>query len=156
MLTEAYEEIIQGESLWRFPPDPHHEAICRKLHDALGRVKDAAAARLLAPRSVVQLTPGSLLRPDAALITIATRKLWLVAEIVNPQDHTTDTVTKKNLYEEVNLPRLWMIDPRYDNIEVYYGTPYGLTLKGILAGRDTLTEPLLPGFELGVAELFAS
>ena len=26
---------------------------------------------------------------------------------------------KKQIYEDLNLPRLWMIDPRYNNVEVY-------------------------------------
>jgi Uma2 family endonuclease len=48
-----------------------------------------------------------------------------------------------------------MIDPRYDNVEVYHGTEYGLMLKGILAGRELLEEKLLPEFQLVINELFA-
>jgi len=47
-----------------------------------------------------------------------------------------------------------MVDPRYDNVEFYHGTPYGLALKAILAGRESLNEALLPNFVLTVAELF--
>ncbi len=47
-----------------------------------------------------------------------------------------------------------MVDPRYDNVEVYHGGEYGLALKEILALRDILTEPLLPAFQYPVAELF--
>jgi Uma2 family endonuclease len=61
---------------------------------------------------------------------------------------------KKQVYEELNIPRLWMIDPRYDNVEVYHGTEYGLMLKGILTGREVLTEQLLPTLQLTIAELF--
>ena len=113
-----------------------------------------AVARLLAPRSPVQLSANTRLRPDLALVTVATNKLWLAAEIVSSEDHHPDTVLKKALYEELNLPRLWMIDPRYDNVEVYHGGQYGLSLKEILAVRETLTEPLLPQFRFIVAELF--
>jgi hypothetical protein len=41
-------------------------------------------------------------------------------------------------------------------VEIYHGTQYGMTLKHILAGREVLSEPLLPGFQIGVHELFAS
>jgi len=54
------------------------------------------------------------------------------------------------------VPRLWMIDPRYDNIEVYHATEYGLKLIGILAGREVLEERLLPEFQITVGELFAA
>jgi Uma2 family endonuclease len=55
----------------------------------------------------------------------------------------------------MKLPRLWMIDPRYDNVEVYHSSEYGLILKSILAGQELLTEKLLPEFQLTIAELFA-
>ena len=79
---------------------------------------------------------------------------WLIAEIVDAYDHGSDTVTKKMIYEESRLPRLWMIDPRYDNVEVYHGTPYGLSLKEMLAGKEVLTEKLLPEFQMVARELF--
>jgi Uma2 family endonuclease len=118
-------------------------------------VANVSTTRLLEPRSQLQLTPGVSVCPDLALVTVATDKLWLAIEIISPDDHHSDTVVKKQIYEELKLPRLWIVDPRYDNVEVYHGSPYGLSLKGILAGREMLTEKLLPGFELSVAKLFA-
>ena len=101
------------------------------------------------------LSAGTLFRPDLALVTAATGKLWLAAEVISSDDHRTDTVIKKAIYEDLNVPRLWMIDPRYNNVEVYHASPYGLKLEGILAGRETLREKLLPGLEISAAELFA-
>ena len=86
----------------------------------------------------------------------ATGKVWLAAEIVSSDDHQPDTVIKKQIYEEMKLPRLWMIDPRYDNVEVYHSSEYGLVLKSILAGPELLTEKLLPEFQLTITELFAA
>src|SRR6185436_4725234 len=137
------------------PPGARHEEICDRLHQQLANcLADVATTRLLSSRSVVQLSPGTIVRPDLTLVTKASGKVWLVAEIISPEDHHTDTVVKKQIYEDLNLPRLWMIDPRYDNVEVYHGSPYGMALKHILAGREILTETLLPGFQLPVAELF--
>ena len=48
-----------------------------------------------------------------------------------------------------------MIDPRYDNVEIYHGTPHGMALQKILASRELLRESLLPGFELVVEDLFS-
>jgi Uma2 family endonuclease len=89
-----------------------------------------------------------------ALVTAGNGKLWLAAEIVSSDDHRTDTVIKKQIYEEIKLPRLWMIDPRYDNVEVYHASEYGMILRKMLAGREILSEKLLPEFELSVEELF--
>jgi len=74
---------------------------------------------------------------------------------VSSDDHRPDTVLKKQIYEELNIPRLWMIDPRYDNVEVYHGSQYGLMLKGILAGKEVLTEQLLPKLQVTIADLFS-
>jgi Uma2 family endonuclease len=60
------------------------------------------------------------------------------------------------IYEDMNLPRLWMVDPRYDNVEVYQASPYGLTLRRILAGNEILADTALPRFQLPIADLFRS
>jgi hypothetical protein len=154
-MSLPYEEIVEGETLLRSPPGTRHEKICVRLH---ARVADGLAsntvARLLAPRSVVQLSAGTMVRPDLALVTVATGKLWLAVEIINSEDHRPDTVLKKAIYEQYNVARLWMVDPRYDNVEMYHGTAYGLALRGILAAKERVVEPLLPALDLAVGELF--
>jgi len=155
-VSEPYEETVKGEKVLRLPARPRHEIVLVRLHQRVAKaVTQLASTRLLAPRTRIELSPKNLFRPDIALITMASDKLWLVGEVISSDDHHADTVDKKEVYEEFKLPRLWMIDPRYDNVEVYHGTPYGLALKKVLAGRDILNEPLLPGFQIAVHELFA-
>lgn len=155
-MSDPYEEIINGETVLRLPPRPRHEQILERIHRRVSLVvANLATTRLLAPRTRIAIGRQHTLRPDLALVTAASDRLWLVAEIVSSDDHHADTVDKKMIYEEMKVPRLWMIDPRYDNVEVYHGTPYGITLKKILDGRDLLTEALLPGFQMGLHELFA-
>lgn len=154
-MSQPYAETFEGATLMRSAPGARHELICARLHRVVNAsVANLRSTRLLAPRSKVQLSAHTWVRPDLALIAVATGKLWLAAEIVASDDHRTDTVVKKQIYEETKLPRLWMIDPRYDNIEVYHSSNYGLMLKGILAAREVLSEKLLPEFELTVVELF--
>ncbi len=154
-MSQSYEDTLEGATLMRTAPGPRHELICSRLHRWVqASAANLTSTRLLARRDKVCLASGTTVRPDLALITVATGKLWLAAEIVSPDDHRTDTVVKKQIYEDVRLPRLWMIDPRYDNVEVYHGSQYGLILKTILAGREILTEALLPEFQMAVAELF--
>ena len=152
-----YEEIIEGVSVLRRATAGRHERICEAMHAAFAAaLAGNTVARLLEPRSIVQISPVSLLRPDLALVTAATGKLWLAAEVVSSADHRWDTVTKKELYELHAIPRLWMVDPRYDNVEIYHGSPHGIALQHIFAGREALTEQLLPALRLTVAELFAA
>jgi Uma2 family endonuclease len=126
-MSGQYEEILEGEAVQRMPPGSRHEEICRRLHARVtASMTTVTVAKLLPPRSLVHVSRETELRPDLALITAATNKLWLVAEVVNSGDHHPDTVIKKAIYEQMKLPRLWMVDPRYDNVEVYHGSQYGI------------------------------
>ena len=154
-MSRPYAETLAGTTLVRSAPGERHEQICSRLHKWVrASVANLTSTRLLPPRAEVRLSGDTSLCPDLALLTAATGRLWLAAEIVSPDDHRTDTVVKKQVYEEMKLPRLWMIDPRYDNVEVYHSSEYGLVLKGILAGHELLTEKLLPEFQLTISELF--
>jgi len=154
-MSEPYEELLGGSAVARRPPGARHELICARLHEWVrAGVSNLTSTRLLAPRSQIQLSLENRVCPDLALVTVSTGKLWLAAEIISSDDHRTDTVIKKEIYEALKLPRLWIIDPRYDNIEVYHGSQYGLVLKSMLAGREILAEQLLPEFQLTVSELF--
>jgi Uma2 family endonuclease len=154
-MTGPYEELLEGETRLRPPPGARHEEICRRLHERVAAsMASITVARLLAPRTLVELSHDVHVCPDLALVTAATGKLWLAAEVISSEDHNPDTVIKKTLYEQHRLPRLWMVDPRYNNVEVYHGNEYGMSLKEILAAKDTLTEHLLPVFQFPITELF--
>ena len=156
VVSEPYNEVFEGEVTRRLAPGERHEAICSRLHSVIkASVANLTSTRLLDRRAEVHVADGTTLCPDLALVTASAGKLWLAVEIVSSDDHRTDTVVKKQIYEDIKVPRLWMIDPRYDNVEVYHSGEYGLVLKGILAGQEVLTERLLPEFQLAVAELFA-
>lgn len=156
-MSEPYEEILQGERTLRLPPGARHELICGRLHECLrASVANFPGTRLLDCRMAVRLDDHTTLRPDLALVAAATGKLWLAVEVVSSDDHKTDTVFKKEIYESIKLPRLWMVDPRYDNVEVYHASEYGIRLHQILAGAEVLNEKLLPEFQIIVKELFAT
>jgi Uma2 family endonuclease len=155
-MSEAYQEILAGQTLVRKAPGIRHELICRRLHQTVqASVANFSGTRLLSARSRIQISQHTVVCPDLAVVTAQTGKVWLVAEIVDSADHKPDTVLKKQIYEDARLPRLWMVDPRYNNVEIYHSTEYGLSLRQILAGNDVLTEKLLPEFQISVVELFA-
>jgi Uma2 family endonuclease len=155
-MSRPYEEILDGATLPRSAPGERHEQICARLHRELAAaVNGLAAMELLAPRTAVAVTRTTQLRPDLALVTKATGKLFLAVEIVSRDDHKPDTVTKKEVYDQIRVPRLWMVDPRYDNVEIYHSFEFGLKLHGILAGKEQLKEPLVPQFQVTIAELFS-
>lgn len=154
-MSKPYEEIFEGETCLRPAPDARHEQICRRLHERMASgLGNQSVASLLEPRTRIPLTENTEVCPDLAIVMMANNKLFLAAEVIGSDDHRWDTVTKKTIYEEIRVPRLWMVDPRYNNVEVYHGTPHGLELKQILAVRDVLKDPLFPGFQYSMVELF--
>jgi len=156
-VSQPYEEILDGASFPRSAPGPRHETICDRLHALMtASVANLPSTQLLAPRTRVRVSPSTAICPDLALVTVATGKLWLAVEIISRDDHRADTVIKKELYEKIRVPRLWVVDPRYDNVEIYHSTEFGLALKSILAGSELLTEKLIPEFQVVIAELFAA
>jgi Uma2 family endonuclease len=155
-MSQPYEEILEGATLPRSAPGERHEKICQRLHREIAAgVAGLTSTQLLAPRTKIQVARDSAICPDLALMTTEGGKLFLAVEIVSRDDHQADTVTKKEFYEKIRVPRLWMIDPRYDNVEIYHCTEWGLVLKGILAGREILTEKTIPQFQMTVTEVFA-
>jgi Putative restriction endonuclease len=156
-VSQPYEEILDGASLPRSAPDTRHEIICDRLHAAMNAsVANISTTQLLAPRTKIQVSRTTTICPDLALITTATQKIFLAVEIITRGDQHPDTVVKKEIYEQIKIPRLWMVDPRYDNVEIYHSTEFGLALKNILAGNEVLSEKLVPEFQIVITELFAA
>jgi Uma2 family endonuclease len=163
-MGEAYDEIIDGERLDRRAPSAAHDLLVSRLHRLVADCLPLnSALRLHPPQTGLILTDHVTLRPDLTLLraqrapgaTAETYSAYLVAEVLQPGDHHLDTVVKKQIYADRRLPRLWMVDPRYLNVEVYAAGEYGFTLLDILANHHPLTDPHLPGLKCPMHTLFA-
>ncbi len=83
----------------------------------------------------------------------------IAVEIRSPSTWRYDVGAKKAAYERHGLPELWLVDTAASEILVFRrSTPraavFDVSLE--LAAGDTLTSPLLPGFALPVADVFAA
>jgi len=161
-MNGAYEELIAGQRVQRRTPTPEHEILVARLHALVAKSLPLnSTLRLLGPRAELELDGHSVLRPDLAIVQMRPTvdgsrrvQLYLVAEVLQPGDHHVDTVAKKQIWSDGLLPRLWIVDPRYFNVEVYGCGNHGFTLFEILANHQPLTDPYLPGFRLSMPELF--
>lgn len=155
-MPHPYEELLAGEAHLRASPMSPHELLCKRLHAWVRAALPAnSALELLPRRSPVELRADLRPCPDLALVHVPDGRLYLAAEVLQPGDHHRDTVLKKQLYLECKIPRLWIVDSRYHNVEVYGTGDLGFRLESILASQDPLTESVLPGFSHPMAELFA-
>ena len=155
-MSDPYKELIAGETFIRAGLNAPHERLCDRLHDWVAAyLPSNSALKLLPRRSPVTLSAGTEICPDLALVRKSTSRLYLAAEVLQPGDHHPDTVLKKQLYSDALTPRLWIVDSRYQNTEVYGSGEFGFRLETILAGREMLTDVSLPGLAAPMHDLFA-
>ncbi len=163
-MGEAYEETIDGERVDRRTPSGTHDLLVSRLHRLVaGCLPLNSTLRLHPPQTGLILTDRVTLRPDLTLLRARRSPgadaviydAYLVAEVLQPGDHHLDTVVKKQIYADHRLPRLWMVDPRYLNVEIYAAGEYGFSLLDILANQHALTDPHLPGLSCPMNTLFA-
>ncbi len=81
----------------------------------------------------------------------------LAVEVLSPGAENTrrDREAKLKLYSSRGVQEYWIVDWRARTVAVYRRHRAQLRLVATLNPDDTLTSPLLPGFALPVARLFA-
>jgi len=155
-MADPYEELIDGETFIRGPLNAPHEILCDRLHAWVAHHLPAnSALKLLPRRTTITLRAGTSLCPDLALVRRDSQELYLAVEVLQPGDHHPDTVLKKQLYSDCRAPRLWIVDSRYQNVEVYASGSSGFRLELILASNEALTDTIFSGSAYPVSEIFA-
>ena len=158
-------ELIEGEIYMSPSPRARHQRIVLNIAYALRQFVESRGlgAVYVAPMDV-HLPTGSVVQPD--VIYVASANLGIVqdwmrgtpdlhVEVLSPENPERDLVVKRRLYEENRVREYWIVDPAPETVEV-------LTLAGdkhephvFFQRADTLTSPLLPGFELPGDRIFA-
>ena len=76
----------------------------------------------------------------------------LAVEVISPSDEPGDIAKKRRLYRRAVVPLVWWVDPVRRTVAVYRDGHF----VGEMGEGDELDgEPVLPGFRLPVAEIFA-
>ena len=81
----------------------------------------------------------------------------LVVEVLSPgpTNERRDREAKFKLYSRQGVREYWIVDWRRRTVQVFRREQAALQLVATLESEDTLTTPLLPGFECPVADLWA-
>lgn len=82
----------------------------------------------------------------------------LAVEVRSPSTWRFDVGTKRATYERLGLSELWLVDTRANSVLVYRRSTakadrFDVALE--LEAGEVLTTPLIPGFSLVLADLFA-
>jgi Uma2 family endonuclease len=79
----------------------------------------------------------------------------LIVEILSPSNAARDLGAKRRIYQQHRVRGLWFVDPQARRIVIDRLGAEGYGPEIVLREGDVLTSPVLPGFELPVAKVFA-
>jgi Uma2 family endonuclease len=162
-------ELIDGEHYVTPSPATKHQRVAMRLTLALGNYFNThpIGEVFIAPFDVV-LSNHDVVEPDLLVVLkdqadIVTEKHVrgapaLVIEILSPGTKGTDQGAKLELYDRSGVREYWLVDPANDTVTVHRRSAAGGLLRSgnqTLAKADAVTSPLLPGWTVALATLFA-
>lgn len=162
-------EIIDGEHVVTAAPNVRHQVVVGRLFGEIYvylKARPGTGMLLAAPTDVV-LSRHDVVEPDLlfvaadqmAVVTAANLQgaPTLAVEVLSPSTRQRDAQTKRRLFARTGVREYWLVDPELDTVQVYRGSEDGAFGRAAeLSAEDdhTLTTPLLPGWSLGLRELF--
>jgi len=162
-------EIIDGEHFVTPSPNTKHQAVSMNLTRAfILYLEQHRHGQLFAAPFDVQFSDLDVVEPDLLYISRERAGILtdthvhgapdLVVEILSPGTRKTDEVNKRKLYARFDVREYWVVDPELDAIKVYRRVEGTFTRAAELSSEhdDVLTTPLLPGFSVKLADVFAS
>ena len=161
-------ELIDGEHVVTPAPVSRHQRVLGRLFLALANhvARNSVGEVFVAPFDVI-LSEHDVVEPDILFVSNERREIvrdWvhgapdLVVEILSPSSRRADEITKRHLYERFGVREYWIVDGEVEIVKVFRRAPdggFGRALELRREDGDVLETPLLPGFSLGLEELFA-
>jgi Uma2 family endonuclease len=163
-------EIIDGVHYVTPSPVRQHQRLIGRLFLALGNFVEAhpdCGEVFGAPFDTV-FSRWDVVEPDVLFVAADQLHILtepnvqgapaLVVEVLSPSTRKRDLGVKRQLYDRGGVREYWVVDPKRRDVTVFRRERDGrfTQLAALSAGDDaTLTTPLLPGFALSLAKLFA-
>ena len=164
-----YFQLVEGELFFMASPNRLHQDIVLNLAYAVKahlRARPELGWVYVAP-SDVKLDDGNVFEPDvyfvsrerAGILTVqgAEGAPDLVVEVLSPSTLRLDREKKREVYFRAGVRELWFVLPEQRRVEVHLPNGVGGVTSGaihVLESTGTLQTPILPGWSLGIAELF--
>jgi Uma2 family endonuclease len=122
-------ETVHGELLVTPAPRLLHQRIVRRLVVALDRyVSQHSVGEVFASPADISWGPDVLVQPDVFVVDSReartldwdhVKHLLLAVEVLSPSSLRADRFTKRRLYQEVGVPKYWVVDPEERMVEVW-------------------------------------
>lgn len=153
-------EIIDGTHYVSGSPSLVHQLVISELVTQLGNHVSAHGAGRVVSYVGVILSEHTIVLPDFLFISKARASIIreyvegapdLIVEVLSTNRDYDENV-KYTAYEASGVPEYWIIDPDAESARVFRHARNGFAPVPL---SEIITTPLLPGFELRVADLFA-
>jgi Uma2 family endonuclease len=159
-------ELVEGVLQMMSPAGNEHGKIAAELLLQIGHyAKQQNLGKTYAAETgfLVRSNPDTVLAPDASFVSNERLVEYsgyrgylplapdLVAEVVSPNDRSSDVENKARIWLEVGVRVVLVVDPQTSTIRDYRSESH---IKVYSDGLLDLTD-VLPGFQLDVTELFA-
>lgn len=160
-------EIIDGELYVNPAPVPTHQFIIANIITAFRGYARAHGGRAAGAPIDVLLGEGRIVQPDVVFIKndrasiIGPKNIQgpphIVVEVLSDGTRRYDEVKKRKLYESSGVDEYWVVDPEVELVKIYRasGGVYANAAEISADDGGIITSPLLPGFSLPIAEVFA-
>lgn len=157
-------ELVQGELIAMPSATPEHQFIVTVFILSLGEYFRREPGGWALPDSEFALGGDDRLRPDVAILL---RERWasidrkktpiplapdIAVEVLSPSERATDSMRKIRTYLGAGVQEVWQIVPEFQTVLIYRGAK-SITVLEI---GESLTTPLLPGWEISVGEIFSA
>ena len=158
-------EIIEGD-LYVLPRvgSVHATVVMNLILELLPFVRSLGGQLVTAPLDVF-FPRADPVQPDILAILPGSRAIGggrgvegppdLVIEVVSPGHRVHDLLTKRALYGLVGVREYWVVDPADRTVEILTLDRDALRTLQTASGEDIVISPLLGGFTLPLATIFA-
>ena len=163
-------ELINGEVFVTPSPVTRHQRLSMRLALSLGNhlALHPDQGEVFTARLDVVLTDHDVVEPDVLVVLGDQRNILtemnvrgapgIVIEILSPGTRERDLTIKRQLFDREGVREYWIVDPERNTVALHRRVDHGsFPLARTLEAKnaETLTTPLLPGWELQLERLFA-
>ncbi len=158
-------ELINGSIMRKTSPTTQHQRVLSRLNTIINNfvLANKLGEVFFAPVDVF-LGENSLVNPDLLFVRISRSHLItkdgimgspdLVVEVLSPSTMKYDRGSKKDLYEQHQIPEYWIIDLNNQAIEVYTLQNEDYVLEDVATEKGTIQSKVLVGLVVEVGEIF--
>lgn len=159
-------ELINGELVKKSAPAPRHQIIQANLFWSFSSyVRQHSLGVILCAPVDVFVDDYSVPQPDLLFIAKENQHIItddgvmgapnLVVEILSPSSVKRDRSDKMRLYQRLQIPEYWIIDPKSETVEIYHFVNGVYDLVSFAVERGNVDSAQLAGFSLEVSSIFS-